>query len=68
MKNKKLTFQEILNSNDFSTISDEIIKLTEEAKKLWWEMKRQRTEFGAKCQYALWEMTKAKISKLEAKI
>lgn len=68
MKTKKLKFIEILNSKDFITISDEIQKLTKQAENLWWEMKRQKTEFGAKCQYALWEMTKAKITKLEKAI
>lgn len=64
----KMTFKQILESKDFVTISDEIQKLTKEAQNLWWEMKRQKTEFGAKCQFALWEMTKAKISKLEKAI
>lgn len=64
----KMTFKQILNSKDFSTISDEIQKLTKEADRLWTEVKRQKTEFGAKCQYALWKMTMAKIHKLEKAI
>lgn len=62
----KMTFKQILNSKDFSTISDEIQKLYKEAQKYKDIMRHAKSQLQFSMHECFLQLTQEKINKLES--